>query len=177
MKIKEIKILGAITFMALCLCTGCGKTVTNEQQELANFSSAMSSFTQNINEANDKINNLDTTKDGASKELLTILEGIDDEIEKIAELPTPEQYISVKQLATESHEQMANALSYFHSAYDSETFIKQDADIAYEYYTRAMKRIRAIGYVLSGEMPEEQEGMSFHEGENDSNFLDILLQE
>ena len=49
---------------------------------------------------------------------------------------------------------MTNAVSYFHSAYEGEAFDEQDADVAYQYYTRAMVRIEYIGYVLVGEIPE-----------------------
>ena len=49
---------------------------------------------------------------------------------------------------------MTNAVSFYHDAYDTGIYDKEAADIAYEYYTRAMTRIQYIGYILVGEIPE-----------------------
>ena len=102
------------------------------------FSSSISSFTASIQDANQQINELDVNDANASQELLSILDGLDEKFKELADLSVPEQYQSIETLADEASENMTNAVSYFHSAYEGEAFDEQDADVAYQYYTRAM---------------------------------------
>ena len=124
-------IIGTLTTV-LCL-TACGHT--NEEKELADFSSSISSFTASIQDANQQINELDVNDANASQELLSILDGLDEKFKELADLSVPEQYQSIETLADEASENMTNAVSYFHSAYEGEAFDEQDADVAYQYYT------------------------------------------
>lgn len=162
--------IAAIT-VASCL-TGCGKTA--EEKELADFSSSISDFTTAIQEADQKINNLDVTKEDSVKELLDILDNLDVEFKELAELSVPNQYESIETLADEASDNMSNAVSYFHTAYEADPFSEQDADVAYQYYTRAMTRVEYIGYVLSGEIPEN-EHVTVQEKTGDNKFIDKLL--
>ena len=148
-------IIGTLTTV-LCL-TACGHT--NEEKELADFSSSISSFTASIQDANQQINELDVNDANASQELLSI----------------PEQYQSIETLADEASKNMTNAVSYFHSAYEGEAFDEQDADVAYQYYTRAMVRIEYIGYVLVGEIPENDHVTVQEQELNDTRFIDKIL--
>lgn len=160
--------------LAVCLCvSACGKT--DEEKALADFSSSISAFTTTIKDADTKINELDVTAESASEELLDILDQLQEEFEKLAQLPVPDQYHSIEDLADEASENMNNSVSYFHTAYEADTFDPQDADIAYQYYTRAMTRIEYIGYVLSGDIPEN-EHVTVYEETNDSSLIDKLLQ-
>ena len=144
------KYLIATITTVMCL-TACGHTT--EEKELADFSTSISNFTATIQDANQQINELDVDDAEASDKLLSILDNLDTEFKNLAELPVPEQYQSIETLADEASENMTNAVSYFHSAYESEEFNEQDADVAYQYYTRAMTRVEYIGYVLVGEIP------------------------
>lgn len=157
----------------MCL-SGCGKTDT--EKELADFSSSISEFTTVIKDANEQINSIDTSSDDASGQLLEMLDNLDAEFKELAELAVPEQYKSIEDLADEASVNMTNAVSYYHSAYESEEFNEQDADIAYEYYTRAMTRIQYIGYVLVGEIPEG-ENITIHEEILENKLLDSLLRD
>lgn len=163
--------IGAAGLLMLGLCA-CGSTA--EEKELADFSEAMSDFTESIEEADTKINELDTTKNESVDELLSLLDGLDAEFQELAELSVPEQYQSIEKLADEASENMSNAVSYFHTAYEAEEFDSDSADIAYQYYTRAMTRVEYIGYVLVGEIPEN-ENVTVEEGTEDSRFIDKLL--
>lgn len=156
----------------LCL-TACGHT--NEEKELADFSSSISSFTASIQDANQQINELDVNDANASQELLSILDGLDEKFKELADLSVPEQYQSIETLADEASENMTNAVSYFHSAYEGEAFDEQDADVAYQYYTRAMVRIEYIGYVLVGEIPENDHVKVQEQELNDTRFIDKIL--
>ena len=164
-------IIGTLTTV-LCL-TACGHT--NEEKELADFSSSISSFTASIQDANQQINELDVNDANASQELLSILDGLDEKFNELADLSVPEQYQSIETLADEASENMTNAVSYFHSAYEGEAFDEQDADVAYQYYTRAMVRIEYIGYVLVGEIPENDHVTVQEQELNDTRFIDKIL--
>ena len=164
-------IIGTLTTV-LCL-TACGHT--NEEKELADFSSSISSFTASIQDANQQINELDVNDANASQELLSILDGLDEKFKELADLSVPEQYQSIETLADEASENMTNAVSYFHSAYEGEAFDEQDADVAYQYYTRAMVRIEYIGYVLVGEIPENDHVKLQEQELNDTRFIDKIL--
>ena len=164
-------IIGTLTTV-LCL-TACGHT--NEEKELADFSSSISSFTASIQDANQQINELDVNDANASQELLSILDGLDEKFKELADLSVPEQYQSIETLADEASKNMTNAVSYFHSAYEGEAFDEQDADVAYQYYTRAMVRIEYIGYVLVGEIPENDHVTVQEHELNDTRFIDKIL--
>ena len=164
-------IIGTLTTV-LCL-TACGHT--NEEKELADFSSSISSFTASIQDANQQINELDVNDANASQELLSILDGLDEKFKELADLSVPEQYQSIETLADEASKNMTNAVSYFHSAYEGEAFDEQDADVAYQYYTRAMVRIEYIGYVLVGEIPENDHVTVQDQELNDTRFIDKIL--
>ena len=164
-------IIGTLTTV-LCL-TACGHT--NEEKELADFSSSISSFTASIQDANQQINELDVNDANASQELLSILDGLDEKFKELADLSVPEQYQSIETLADEASENMTNAVSYFHPAYEGEAFDEQDADVAYQYYTRAMVRIEYIGYVLVGEIPENDHVKVQEQELNDTRFIDKIL--
>lgn len=164
-----------IAMIATVLClSGCGNT--DEEKELADFSSSISDFTTVIKNANDQINAIDTSSSDASEQLLEILDHLDTEFQELAELPVPEQYKSIESLADEASTNMTNAVSYYHAAYEAEEFSEQDADVAYEYYTRAMTRVQYIGYVLVGEIPEG-ENITIHEETIENKLLDTLLRD
>lgn len=164
-----------IATIATVLClSGCGKT--DEEKELADFSSSISEFTTMIQDADEQINAIDTSSDDASEQLLEILDHLDAEFQNLAQLSVPDQYKSIEDLADEASTNMTNAVSYYHTAYEAEEFREQDATIAYEYYTRAMTRIQYIGYVLVGEIPEG-ENITVHEEIIENKLLDTLLHD
>ena len=169
---NKYKYIAAAITTVICL-TACGHT--DEERELADFSSSISNFTASIQDANQQINELDVNDANASEDLLSILDGLDEQFKGLAELPVPEQYQSIETLADEASENMTNAVSYFHSAYGGETFNEQDADVAYQYYTRAMVRIEYIGYVLVGEIPENDHVTVQEQELNDTRFIDKIL--
>lgn len=157
----------------LCL-SGCSET--NTEKELADFSSSISAFTTVIKNVNEQINEIDTSSEDASEQLLEILDELDTEFQELAGLAVPEQYKSIESLADEASTNMTNAVSYYHSAYEAEDFNEQDAEIAYEYYTRAMTRVQYIGYILVGEIPEG-ENITIHEETIENGLLNTLLRD
>ena len=69
-------------------------------------------------------------------------------------MEVPEEFISVESLADEAAENMTQAVSLYHSLYESETFDTTIADAANEYYSRANIRLQYIISILHGEIPE-----------------------
>lgn len=167
-KLLLIALLGTFCF------SGCGKT-SEEEQELAAFSANIADFTNYIKEADQKINGIDVTQKEAPAELLQILDDMDAEFAKFAEIDMPVQYKGVERLADEASENMSLAVSYYHSAYEAESFGKDDAEIAYQHYTRVMDRIKYIGYVVSGDDIPADEHVTIYEETNDSNILEKWL--
>jgi hypothetical protein len=149
--IKINKILLASLAGAFIL-TGCGKT-SNEDKEIAAFSSSVADFTSYLTDAGEKINNLDTTQSESCDELLEILDEMDEEFEKLASLNVPDSYDGFNTLAQSASANMSNAVSYYHLVYDSDDgeFDYDASQTAYEYYMRAMLEVECIGYILSNQ--------------------------
>lgn len=165
-----------LLLLAVSVCLGgCGGG-SPEEKELADFSSAISQFTAIIKDVDERINAIDTTSEYASEELLGILDELEQDFKDLAKIPVPEQYQSIEELADEASTNMTTAVSCYHDAYDAEVFSEADADAAYQYYTRAMTRVRYIGYILVGEIPED-ENITIHEEMIENKLLDKLLHD
>lgn len=173
--IKKNSLTILAIMMALLCLSGCN-TKTEEEKELADFSASISAFTAVIKEADEHINAIDATSTEAPSELLEILDGLNEEFKKLSELAVPEQYRSIEDLADEASDNMSNAVSFYHSAYDTGIYNEQDADIAYQYYSRAMIRVQYIGYILVGEVPEG-ENITVQEEMMENKLLDKLLHD
>jgi hypothetical protein len=132
------------------MLTGCGGTSADEQ-ELAAFSTSISDFTSYLGEADEKINSLDTTQKESCDELLDILDEMEDEFTKFANIDVPEKYDGVQTLAQGASNNMSMAVSYYHSVYEGDEFDYDDSQTAYEYYMRAMLEVECIGYILANE--------------------------
>lgn len=175
MQNKRYKTAFAAFALTICLC-GCANT-TEEEKALATFSSSIADFTANIKEANEQINGLDTTQADSPAELLEILDRLDNEFAKLAELSVPEQYLGIEELADEASTNMSEAVSYYHSAFEAEVFDESDADVAYQYYKRAMTRVEYIGYILAGGEIPENDHVTIHEETNDGNIIDKWFED
>lgn len=176
----KIILFTAALFSAVSL-SGCRNT-SEEEAELAVFSSSIADFKDFIQEADMKINSLDVNKKESAEELLEILDDMDAEFAEFAERSkeqTPDKYESVPGLAQRASEDMSSAVSYYHTAYESETFDQNYADAAYQYYENSMMAVRCIGLLLMGEITEEDmpedDRIAVYEITNDENILDKWL--
>ena len=166
-----------ILIISLSVCLfGCGKT-TDEEKALADFSEKISDFTEYIKETDEKINNLDPADKASIDSLLQILDDMDDAFQAFSEIDAPTQYQDIENLAQEASENMSLAVSYYHAFFENEPFSEQDADTAYDYYKRAMKRVRYIGYMLTGGEIPEDENVTIYEEANDGNILHKLISD
>lgn len=158
---------------SLCL-SSCGKS-TNSQQEIAAFSTQVEDFTNTLKTTDEQINSLSLTDTNTPDELLEILDNLAIEFNNFSELSAPNQYKSIEKLADEANSYMTEAVSYYHDAFEGESFDSQYFDTAYFNYTCAMTRIKYIGYILVGEIPED-ENINVQYG-NDSKIINNLLSD
>lgn len=172
---NKLKIL-LLAISAIAGISGCGKN-SEEEKALADFSQSISDFSVAIREADEKINSLDVSSDTSVDELLQILDDLDAEFAKLAEIEVPPQYAGIEPLADQAGENMSEAVSYYHSAFEAESFNQNDADVAYQYYERAMQRVEYIGYILTGDEIPEDENVTVYEEDNDSMILDKWLND
>jgi outer membrane murein-binding lipoprotein Lpp len=132
----------------ILLLSGCA---SKEDKETAAFSSSISDFTSYLSETDTKINSLDTTQKESCDELLELLDGLEEEFAKLADLDVPSQYDGIKTIAQSASLNMSSAVSYYHDVYEGDTFDYDDSQTAYEYYKRAMLEVECIGYILANE--------------------------
>lgn len=138
------------TFTVLLMLTGCGK---NKDIEI--YKTNMTQFFENINILNDSINNLDPESENVSQELLPLLDSLEQSFTQMASLEVPEDFPGVAELAQDADKYMTEAVSYYHQAYENGEYDKTAADIAYQNYQVANKRLQYIIQILHGDIPEE----------------------
>lgn len=133
------------------LFTGCDK----KNQELENYKANMNQFFENIKVYNDSINSIDPKSDTAVSDLLALLDSMDTSFAQMASLTVPDGFPGVDQLAAEASENMSQAVSYYHQAFEGEEYDASLADVAKQYYDRANVRLQYIVSILHGDIPEE----------------------
>lgn len=137
-----------VCFAILC---GCGK----QDPEMENYKKSMETFFSNVDILNNSINNIDPYADDAAEKLLKQLDLFQNSIDQMAALEVPKQFEGVEQLADEAAENMHEAVSLYHQAYEGETYQQNLADAAFQYYERVNVRLRYIIKILHGEINEE----------------------
>lgn len=160
----------AALLCAICI-SGCSKA-SDEEIALANFSSSIQDFTNYMKDADQKINSLDANKKESVDELLSILDGMNEETAKLMTLEVPAQYAGIKNPVEMAADNMSDAVSYYHLAYEGDTFSKEDADAAYQYYQASMKCIHIMGYVIAGDEIPQDEHVTVYKEDSDGHLLD-----
>lgn len=135
--------------LLLFLLTGCGKNT-----ELENYKANMNQFFENVKIFDASINAIDPNSETAVSELLALLDSMNTSFAQMASLEVPEGFPGVDQLADEASSYMAEAVSYFHQAYDGE-YNPSLEDVARQNYERANVRLQYILSILHGDIPEE----------------------
>ena len=176
---KKTMVISTALLGALSL-SGC-KDAGEQEKELAVFSSSVADFKDYIQETNEKINNLDVSRKESASELLEILDGMETEFAGFAEYTDrirdriPDQYESIPELAKTASEELSDAVSCYHTAYESESFDSNYADAAYTHYEYSMKAVTCIGYILAGEEIPDALQVTVYEPTNDEHILDRWL--
>lgn len=143
------RLLFPLLFLILFL-TGCGK-----DKAVETYRTNMTQFFENVQTINDAINQLDPNDENIGDQLLPLLDSLDKSFSQMASLEVPDGFPGVKDLATDASKYMTEAVSYYHQAYNGEEYDKTSADIAYQNYQFANKRLQYIVQILHGDIPEE----------------------
>ena len=130
--------------------TGCGK-----DKAVENYRANMTQFFENIQTINDAINQLDPNDENVGDQLLPLLDSLDKSFSQMASLEVPDGFPGVADLAADASKYMTEAVSCYHQAYSGEEYDKISADIAYQNYQFANKRLQYIVQILHGDIPEE----------------------
>lgn len=156
---KTVNKMVTLCFVLLCglLLTACG-----EDETLTAYQEDMNTFFEHIASYNDGMNAINASDEDAQDQLLSYLDQLQAEITWMAELTVPERFSAVDSLADEADENMQQAVTLYHRAYESEVFDEGVAQAAREYYDRANIRIQYIIMILHGEIPEG-EGITYIE--------------
>lgn len=129
--------------------TGCGKDA-----ELENYKANMNQFFENIKIFDSSINAIDPNSETAVSDLLGLLDSMNTSFAQMASLNVPEGFPGVEELADEASEYMAEAVSYYHQAYEGEYDANLE-NVARQNYERANVRFQYIVSILHGDIPEE----------------------
>lgn len=143
------------TVLLCCLLlflTGCG---SKPDPALENYRANMNQFFENIRVFDASINAIDPASDTAASQMLSLLDAMDTSFAQMASLEVPESFPGVSELAQEASSYMSEAVSYFHQAYEGESFDATLEDVARQNYERANLRIQYIISILHGDIPEE----------------------
>ncbi len=154
--------------MTKCKMIGCGLLLTlfltacGQDEALTAYQEDMSTFFARAAEYDEKMNAIDQDSDTAVVELLGYLDAFAEDIEWMAGLEVPSQFSAAESLADEADENMKEAVSLFHKAYEGESFDEASEQAALEYYDRTNIRLQYIITILHGEIPEG-EGVTYME--------------
>lgn len=146
----------------VCLFLTFFLTACGQDDDLTAYQEDMNTFFERAGEYNDKMNAIDQNSDTAVAELLGYLDAFADDIEWMAGLEVPEQFSAVESLADEADENMKEAVSLFHTAYEGQPFDEPSYEAALEYYDRTNVRLQYMITILHGEIPEG-EGVTYTE--------------
>lgn len=167
------KVLVSVSILTILFCVGCSSS--DSEKELAAFSQSITNFSDYMSNMDEKISGIDYESTSASTDLLSYLDDMNSAFIKLAEMEVPEQYSAISSLADEASENMNQAVSLYHAALEADEFNEQDAEIAYQYYTRAMTRISYIGTILKGEIPEG-DNVTVHETSASNELIEKITE-
>lgn len=136
--------------MLLMTLTGCGKDAKMES-----YKANMNQFFENVKVFDSSINAIDPNSPSATTDLLALLDSMNVSFEQMASLDVPEGFPGVDELADEASEYMAEAVSYYHQAYEAEPYDPALEEVARQNYERANVRFQYIVSILHGDIPEE----------------------
>lgn len=159
---KDLKTANKLVILCFVLLCGLFLTACGEDETLTAYQDDMNTFFEHIASYNDGMNAINTSDVDAKEQLLSYLDQLQAEITWMAGLTVPDRFSAVDSLADEADENMQQAVSLYHRAYESEIFDEGAAQAAREYYDRANIRIQYIIMILHGEIPEG-EGITYTE--------------
>ncbi|MCM1136389.1 MAG: hypothetical protein NC400_12545 [Clostridium sp.] len=151
--VKKLPIVKIATLLAAlaAIVTGCGE----KNADMENYKANMAQFFDNVQIFDSSINAIDPNDENAPAALLPLLDSMNTSFEQMASLEVPDGFPGVDELADEASRYMSEAVSYYHQAYDGESFDAAAAEVAYQNYECANVRLQYIVSILHGNIPEE----------------------
>ncbi len=146
---------------------GCGKKDT---KALDSYYDSMNRFATGMTKIKNDLESVDTSVPGAYNEVLDYLDKMKEQFATLAEIEVPDEFSSNEELADEAYEYMSQAVDMFHEYYEDPNCDRAVFEVATENYSRAMKRINYISYILKGELPE---GSDYEVIQNNTDFNPI----
>lgn len=157
---KTILLLFTLLIVSL---SGCGK-----DEQLEQYKEDITNFNINISDIATRMDNIDTSSEGALTDLLSCLSEMEYQFALLAEMEVPQAFSSVESLADEASEYMTEAVALYNEVFTAEEYPEEKATAAQENYDRAMMRLSYISSLLQGELPEgdnviitEEEALDF----------------
>lgn len=152
-------------FLFAAVLTGCGK----KDDDLEQYKSEMTEFTNTIDDLVSAIENIDLESETRTQELLGYLDEMDAAFVAMGNLEVPEQFANIEELADDASANLSKSVSLYHQAFDNpEDYDPQLVDAALEYYSRAFKRLDYIGTILQGDLPEDESITIIHESDEET---------
>lgn len=135
--------------LGMMFFTGCG-----EREELTTFKEEISLFYEEVSAIENNMQNIDESSEDAVVTLLSYLEQMSLQFQKLAEMEVPPEFISIEDLADDAYEYMSEAVRLYGEAYEEDYVSDPLIQAASENYASAMRRINYIALLLQGEIPE-----------------------
>lgn len=161
---KLLFVLVAVMSMSLSLL-GCGK----KDAKLEKYYEEMNSFADEVLSLKESMDSIDLNSESAYTEMLTYLDGMEEQFRILADMEVPKQFSSNEVLGDEAYSYMQEAVRLYNEYYNSAENDTNVFDAAGENYSRAMKRIEYISMILKGEIPEGEGIEVFNEEQTDFN--------
>ena len=116
---KIFRKFAILCFSLLCtaMLAACG-----EDETLTVYQNDMNTFFEHIATFNDNMNSIDASSEDAADQLLSYLDQLQAEFTWMAGLEVPDRFSAVDSLADEADENMKQAVSLYHQAYEAEVF-------------------------------------------------------
>ncbi len=146
----KIKFLALPLLASSLFFAGCGK-----DKELEAFHDDMANFCTQIQQSAAALNAIDPASENAVDEMLSQLDTISSQFEELAAIEVPKQFSSVEDLADEASDYMNQAAATYQEAFANDSYDSSIGSTAFEYYSRAMKRLEYISELLQGQIPED----------------------
>ena len=133
----------------LLIFTACGNDAETEH-----FKADLQDICNKLEQLDTAMNSLSPDAENVEASLLSYLNDLSIEFERLAELNPPEKYSYISSLADEANTYMTEANTLYFDLLGYEGYTKEKADIAYHAYSKACKRVQVIISLLHGETPE-----------------------
>lgn len=135
----------------------CGEQPDNSA-ELNAYKTSMEAVFSNFEKIDYSIKTIDPDSDDASaiNGLLEQFDLLEAEFKTLSEIVVPADFSYNESLADDAYNYMVQANSYYHQAFQDDSYDEAYIEAADECYKRANKRIQYIINILHGELPQDE---------------------